>query len=70
MAAPVADACGLAGGTPWGGDAPEEGRYKNTTFASHGMRGTLLPPIPGYVPPVWTAGLVILSRTCCRQFSL
>jgi hypothetical protein len=54
--APIADACGLAGGTPWGGDAPEEGRYKNTTFASHGMRGTLLPPIPGYVPPVWTAG--------------
>ena len=55
--APVADACGLAGGTPWEADAPEEGRYKSTPFATHGMRGTLLPPIPGYVPPVWTAGL-------------
>ena len=31
--APVADACGLAGGTPWGGDAPEEGRYENTVSA-------------------------------------
>ena len=25
-------------------------------YASHGMRGVDLPPIPGYVPPVWTAG--------------
>jgi len=40
--APVADACGLAGGTPWGADAPEEGRYVNTSFAHHGMRGTAL----------------------------
>ena len=30
--APVADACGLAGGTPWGADAPEEGRYVRSHF--------------------------------------
>ena len=40
-AAPVADACGLAGGTPWGADAPEEGKYgTNTSFARHGDRGS------------------------------
>ena len=44
--APVADACGLAGGTPWGGDAPEEGRDKNTSAAHHGMKGTDLPELP------------------------
>ena len=43
--APVADACGLAGGTPWGAAAPEEGEYLNTTFARHGMKGTDLPPL-------------------------
>ena len=42
----MADACGLAGGTPWGSDAPEEGRYKNTSFAHHGMKGTELPELP------------------------
>jgi hypothetical protein len=52
--APVADACGLAGGTPWGGDAPEEGRYENTTHAWHGMKGTDLPPLP--TGTVWKAG--------------
>ena len=41
--APVADACGLAGGTPWGAVAPEEGQYINTTHARHGMKGTELP---------------------------
>ena len=45
-AAPVANACGLAGGTPWGSDAPEEGKYVNTSFAHHGMAGTDLPPLP------------------------
>jgi len=44
--APVADACGLAGGTPWGGASPEEGEYLNTSFAHHGMKGTALPPLP------------------------
>ena len=46
-AAPVADACGLAGGTPWGADAPEEGKYANTSFARHGDRGSVaLGPLP------------------------
>lgn len=52
--APIADACGLAGGTPWGGDAPEEGQYYNTTHAVHGMKGTQLPPMDTGV--VWKAG--------------
>jgi len=52
--APVADACGLAGGTPWGGDAPEEGQYVNTTHARHGMKGTTLPPLE--TGTVWKAG--------------
>ena len=52
--APVADACGLAGGTPWGGDAPEEGRYVNTTFAHHGMAGTQLRALP--TGAMWTIG--------------
>ena len=52
--APIADACGLAGGTPWGGDAPEEGQYVNTTHAHHGMKGTDLPPMDTGV--VWKAG--------------
>ena len=47
-AAPVADACRLAGGTPWGADAPEEGKYVNTSFARHGDRGSVaLGPLPG-----------------------
>jgi len=54
--APVADACGLAGGTPWGGDVSEEGVYTNTSFAHHGMKGTTLKPLPDYVPPSWTIG--------------
>jgi hypothetical protein len=52
--APVADACGLAGGTPWGSNAPEEGQYYNTTHAHHGMRGTDLPPLHTGVE--WKAG--------------
>ena len=44
--APVADPCGLAGGTPWGGAAPEEGEYLNTSFAHHGSKGSELPPLP------------------------
>ena len=56
--APVGDACGFAGGTPWGGNAPEEGIYTNTSFAHHGMRGTTLPPLPSHAapPPVWHIG--------------
>ncbi len=52
--APVADACGLAGGTPWGGDVSEEGIYVNTTYAYHGMKGTDLPAMPTGV--VWKIG--------------
>ena len=43
--APVADACGLAGGWPWGNNGAEAGNYVNTTHAKHGQNGTLLPPL-------------------------
>jgi len=46
--------CGLAGGTPWTGDAPEEGRYITTTHAKHGMKGSDLPEMP--TGTVWKAG--------------
>lgn len=52
--APVADACGLAGGTPWPYNAPEAGDYVNTTFAHHGMNGTSLPPM--HTGVVWSRG--------------
>jgi len=52
--APVADACGLAGGTPWGQNVPEEGVYANTTYSHHGMLGTDLPRLP--TGTVWTLG--------------
>jgi hypothetical protein len=55
--APTADACGLAGGTPWGEEVPEAGDYTNTTFAHHGMKGSTLRPLPApHMPPVWTLG--------------
>lgn len=43
--APVADACGLAGGTPWEAEVGEAGVYTKTKFAHHGMSGTLLKPL-------------------------
>jgi len=52
--APVADVCGLAGGTPWGANVPEEGVYINTTYAHHGMRGRDLPKMP--TGTVWKIG--------------
>lgn len=52
--APVGDPCGFAGGTPWGADAPEEGKYVNNSIAQHGMRGSELPELPTGV--VWKAG--------------
>jgi len=52
--APVADACGLAGGTPWPDPAPEEGVYATTPNAKHGMRGIDLPEMP--TGTVWKAG--------------
>eukprot|EP01047_Picozoa_sp_COSAG01_P033381 COSAG01_NODE_2453_length_7674_cov_13.713003_4_plen_185_part_00 len=56
--APVADPCGLAGGTPWYKPAPEEGRFYNTSFTYHGMRGTDLKPLPRdvYTPVTWKIG--------------
>ncbi|KAL1525546.1 hypothetical protein AB1Y20_020401 [Prymnesium parvum] len=51
--APVADACGLAGGTPWGADVAEEGVYINTSF---GMRGSALRPLPDHTAPAWARG--------------
>jgi len=52
--APVLDACGLAGGTPWGGDVTEWGEYHNTSLAHHGDRGSLLPEFP--TSTRWTPG--------------
>ena len=43
--APVADACGLAGGTPWPQEVSEAGDYTTTAYAHHGMNGTALPPL-------------------------
>lgn len=38
--APVADACGLAGGTPWGANVSEWGDYVATPYAHHGDYGS------------------------------
>jgi len=53
--APVADACGLAGGTPWLPEVSEAGDYTATKFAHHGMNGSLLAPLESGV--TWTIGL-------------
>ena len=53
-AAPVANVCGYAGGTPWGPNVPEAGDYINTTLAHHGMRGTDLPQMP--TGTIWKIG--------------
>jgi hypothetical protein len=42
-AAPVADVCGLAGGTPWLPEVGNAGDYTATKFAHHGYNGSLLP---------------------------
>ena len=52
--APVATACGFAGGTPWGAKASEAGDYVNTTYAHHGTEGIHLPPMDTGV--VWKIG--------------
>jgi len=52
--APVLDACGLAGGTPWGGDVAEWGEYHNTSLAHHGDQGSKLPEFP--TGTIWKAG--------------
>mmetsp|Transcript_88930 Transcript_88930/g.167600 ORF Transcript_88930/g.167600 Transcript_88930/m.167600 type:complete len:381 (-) Transcript_88930:57-1199(-) len=52
--APVYDACGLAGGTPWAAEVGEAGVYTKTKYAHHGMNGTSLPPMDTGVK--WTIG--------------
>lgn len=52
--APTANACGLAGGTPWPQEVSEAGDYTTTKFAHHGMAGTDLPPLDTGVE--WTVG--------------
>ena len=52
--APVADACGLAGGTPWPQEVSEAGDYTTTAYAHHGMKGTDLRPLPTGVK--WKVG--------------
>jgi len=44
--APVADPCGLAGGSPWAWNRGEAGNYVNTTHAVHGQKGSTLPRMP------------------------
>jgi len=52
--APTADACGLAGGTPYAQEGPEAGDYTTTKYAHHGMKGTDLKPL--YTGVEWTIG--------------
>ena len=53
--APIVDACGLAGGTPWAKNASEWGDYVPTKYAAHGDHGTKqLPRQP--TATVWRAG--------------
>jgi len=52
--APVGDACGFAGGTPWPDEVSEAGDYTKTVYAHHGMKGTELKPLDSGV--VWKIG--------------
>jgi len=52
--APVADACGLAGGSPWAWNRGEAGYYVNTSNARHGQNGTTLPELSSGVK--WKIG--------------
>lgn len=53
--APVMDACGLAGGTPWSANVSEWGDYVNTRFASHGDAGSATLR-PMNTPTAWRRG--------------
>ena len=56
-AAPVMDACGLAGGSYSRSAGAEAGDYTKTIYAQHGDVGTeVLKPLPGYTPPTYKAG--------------
>jgi len=52
--APVMDACGLAGGTPWRKNVSEWGDYVPTKYAKHGDYGSKLPELPSNT--VWKIG--------------
>ena len=52
--APVADACGLAGGSPWEWNRAEAGNYVNTTHAKLADKGSSLKAAPSGT--VWDAG--------------
>lgn len=55
--APVADPCGMAGGTPWKAEVGEAGVYTATKYAHHGMKGSLLKALVNGLPPtVWKIG--------------
>jgi hypothetical protein len=43
--APVGDACGFAGGTPFLKEGTEAGDYTATKYAHHGSAGSSLPPM-------------------------
>jgi len=53
--APVADPCGLAGGTPWAKNVSEWGDYVPTPFAKHGDAGSEVLPAQR-TDAVWHAG--------------
>lgn len=56
-AAPVMDACGLAGGSYSRSSGAEAGDYTKTQYAQHGDVGTqVLKPLPGYTPPTYKIG--------------
>ena len=64
--APVFDACGMAGGSPWaigkpgwapGGPSAAGVRYQNTTHAKQGDLGSNLPAAPSGVS--WSAGSLV-----------
>jgi len=53
--APVANPCGLAGGTPFAEEVSAAGDYTKTIYAHHGMRGTDLPSL-NETEVKWTIG--------------
>jgi len=56
-AAPVSDACGLAGGSYERANGAEAGDYVKTQYAQHGDVGTqVLKPLEGVEPPVYKRG--------------
>merc|ERR1712070_1027937 len=53
--APVGDACGFAGGTPWPEDVGEAGVYTETVYSHHGMKGSTLKSL-NETEVTWTIG--------------